>query len=183
MAYQEALNKAWLELAKINSQEIYPLKFLADEYSIDIKEKSVISLSCNTPAQEHVKILLLHYLIKSIESLPKLTGSWISFQELDGGKGYYPTFKKRVIEPIIRKYAKSPEGILNLVERFSAKRIQIADYSVTLEAFAGIPVLITFWKSDEEFSAEANMLFDSSIKEVFPTEDIVVMAELVAKNI
>ncbi len=183
MSYQEALGKAWEKLSEIKKQDIYSVKFLADEYSVDIIKQKVASLSCNAPAHDHIAILVLHYLIKQIGGLPGLTQNWISFQELDGGKGYYPTFKKRVLDPIIRKYAKSPGSLLSLVERFSAKRIQIADFGLSVEAFPKIPILITFWKSDDEFSAEANILFDASIKDILATEDTVVMAEFVARNI
>lgn len=183
MAYQDALKNSWGKLKEIKEQDIYPVKLLSDEYTVDINNQSVMSLSCNVKASDYIAILVLHYLIKKITGLPKLTQNWISFQELDGGKGYYPTFKKRVIDPIVRKYAKSPESLLTLVERFPAKSVQIGDFSVALETFPQIPVLITFWKPDEEFSAEANVLFDASIKETFVTEDIVVLAEFVARKI
>lgn len=183
MGYQDALNKGWSQLSAFKKQDSYSVRLMSDEYSVDINKRSVLSSSCNVPAHDYIIILVLHYLIKRLEGLPELTQSWISFQELDGGKGYYPTFKKRVIEPIVRKYAKSPEALLSLVERFSAKRVQIGDFAVVLEAFQGIPMLVTFWKADEEFSAEANVLFDTSIKDIFSTEDIVVLAEFVARNI
>ena len=50
-----------------------------------------------------------------------------------------------------------------------------------MEAFPEVPILVTIWKADEEFKAEANLLFDRSIRGIFCTEDIVVLAELVAR--
>ncbi|MDP2939058.1 MAG: DUF3786 domain-containing protein [Candidatus Omnitrophota bacterium] len=183
MAYQDALGKAWAKILTIKKQANYSVEFLADEYTINTTNKSVISLSCNIPSPDHITILILHYLIKEIEGLPKEIMQWISFPELDGGKGYYPTFKKRAIDPILRKFANSPEGLLTLIERFSAKRVQIGDFGIVIYAFLRIPVLITLWRSDEEFSTQVNMLFDASIKNIFPTEDIVVLAGLIAANI
>ena len=183
MGYEEALNLAWDRLGTNQRQESYAVRFLGDEYTVDISGKSVISLSCNVPAPVHVAILILHYLFAFQKGLPPPTEKWISFPELDGGKGYLPTFKKRALDPIIRKYGNNPNGLLELVERFSAKRVQVGDIGIVLEAFVGIPVLITFWKADEEFSAEANMLFDSHIREIFPTEDIVVMASFIASSV
>ena len=49
-----------------------------------------------------------------------------------------------------------------------------------LEVFAGVPVLVKLWKADEEFNADANIYFDSSIKEIFCIEDIVVLAGIIA---
>lgn len=183
MGYEEALKLAWLKLETLKEQKIHSVKFLSDEYQADTAAKSVLSLSCNASAPTYVTILVLHYLISALKGLPALTEKWLSFAELDGGKGYLPTFKKRALEPIIRKYGKSPEALLDAVERFSAKRVQIGDIGIVLEAFTGIPVLITFWKADAEFSAEVNMLFDSNISQIFPTEDIVVMAGFLASAI
>jgi len=183
MGYGEALGLAWSRLETIKKQDIYAVKFLSDEYTVDICNHTVQSLSCNTPAHTHVAISVLHYLIVFLKGFPELSGSWISFPELDGGKGYFPAFKKRALDPIVRKYGKNPEGLLDLIERFSAKKVQIGDIGIALEGFPGIPVLITFWKADDEFSAQANMLFDSSIKEIFPTEDVVVMAGFIASVI
>ncbi len=183
MGYQAALNKAWEDLSRIKRQDIYSVKLLSDEYTINLNSLTVISLSCNVPAQDYISILILHYLKNKIQGLPELTQNWVSFQELDGGKGYYPTFKKRVLDPVIKKYGKSPEALLTLIERFSAKTVPWGDYGIVLEALPQVPILLTLWKPDEEFSAEANVLFDASIKEVFPTEDIVVLAEFVARNI
>lgn len=183
MGYEDALRLAWESLEKLKQQNSYTVKFLADEYSVATTNRTVISLSCNVPAPNFAAILILHYLIAFLKGIPKATGKWISFPELDGGKGYWPTFKKRALDPIVRKYGKNPQGLLDAVERFSAKRAQIADIGIALEAFPEIPVLITLWKADEEFSAEVNMLFDANIKEIFPTEDVVVMAGFVAKEI
>jgi len=183
MGYSEALNLAWEKLDTLKKQNTYAVRFLADEYSVDTLRRSVDSLSCNTTAPVFIAILVLHYLLAEIKGLPQLTERWISFPELEGGKGYLPTFKKRALDPIIRKYGKNPEGLLSVIERFSAKKIQVGDIGIVLEAFIGVPVMITFWKADEEFSAEANMLFDANIKDILSTEDIVVMAGFIAASI
>jgi hypothetical protein len=134
-------------------------------------------------AKEYISILVLHYAAKRIAGLPLISGEWIDFRQLDGGQGYYPTFKKRVIDTIKRKYGANPEALLKLSERFKAKREESADTSVCLEVFEGVPVLLQVWKGDEEFGPEANILFDRNIKDIFCTEDIVVLSEFVAHSI
>lgn len=183
MAYQAALIKAWKEIENIGKRHI-EIALLGDSYGFDTDRKTVMSVSCNVPAKEYVAILTLHYVIKCYTGLPKLTGEWISFKELSGGQGYYPAFKKRVIDTISRKYGANPDNLYKLIERFKAKRAQIADVSVVLDTFEeSVPVLITFWRGDDEFGPEANMLFDKSVESIFCTEDIVVLSEIVAHSI
>jgi hypothetical protein len=128
-------------------------------------------------------ILILHYLAQRLKGLPELTEEWLTFRELSGIEGYYPAFRKRSIEPIIRKYGSNPEGILETIERLPAKKVMQGDVGIVLEAFERVPVLIKLWRKDAEFGPDANMLFDRSITKIFCTEDIVVLAGMVAMSL
>lgn len=183
MSYDIAINKAWDDLSKLNSSKVLSLKFLADEYTIDFSQKKAISLSCNVPAKDFTAILILHYLEHKLKGLPFLTAQWASFKELSGVEGYMPAFKKRALEPIIRKYGAHPEALLEVLDRLPAKRVDHGDIGIVIEAFEGVPVMINLWRGDEEFGPEVNMLFDKSITKIFCTEDIVVLAGIIASSI
>ena len=183
MSYSAAMQKAWDDLAKLNPAKNITVKFLADQYSVDLEAKKVISFACNVPAKDYPAILILHYLIQKIKGLSQLTGKWFNFRELSGIEGYYPAFRKRSIEPIIRKYGFNPLGILEVLDRLPAKKINEQDVAIVLDAFEGVPVLVKLFRADEEFGPDANVLFDSSISKIFCTEDIVVLAGLVASSL
>ena len=57
----------------------------------------MLSFSCNIPAKDYTSILVLHYLARKLKGLPPVKGEWISFKELPGGEGYYPSFKKNMM--------------------------------------------------------------------------------------
>jgi hypothetical protein len=50
-------------------------------------------------------------------------------------------------------------------------------------AFEGVPALVKVWKPDEDFGPDANIYFDRSIREIFCTEDIVVLAGIIAASL
>ena len=102
------------------------------------------------------------------------------FKELSGVEGYAEAFRKRAIEPIIRKYGKCPERIVDVLQRVRGKQVTKGDIGIVIEVLEQVPIMILLWRSDEEFDPEANILFDSSITDVFSTEDVVVLAGLVA---
>lgn len=181
MGYKAALNKAWKKVEEATQAERGTVKFLADEYKITLDSRNVLSLSRNASAPDHISILVLHYLAQETKELPEVRGEWISFKELPGGQGYFDAFKKRALNPLIRKYGGNPQGLLNCLDRLPAKKIQYGDCGIVIEAFKNVPVLITVYGQDEEFSAEANMLFDRSITEIFCTEDIAVLADIVSR--
>jgi len=183
MGYTPALSKAWSELKDLAQEQEFSVRLLSDQYNVDIGNERILSLSCNAPCKDHIGILILHYLKQKLKGLPVISGEWVSFKQLEGGQGYYPAFQKRVIAPIMRKYGLNPEAILGSVERFNAKRAQLADASVVIDILEGVPILITLWHGDEEFGPEANVLFDKSIKDIFCTEDVVILAEFLARSI
>jgi hypothetical protein len=180
MGYDVAINKAWNDLAKLRPGENLSVKFLADEYSVDLQKKKVFSLACNVAAKDFPAILILHYAVQQLKGFARLAEEWLTFREFSGIEGYYPAFKKRAIEPIIRKYGKNPAGLLDCLDRLPAKRVEGADISIVINAFEGVPVLIQLWRADQEFGSDANMLFDRSITRIFCTEDIIVLGGLVA---
>ncbi|MCX5697961.1 MAG: DUF3786 domain-containing protein [Candidatus Omnitrophica bacterium] len=183
MGYEVAINKAWEELSQYNIGKDTAVRFLGDEYSLEQEKKKVISLACNVPAKDFTAILILHYLAQKAKGLPALTGEWVSFKEMSGVEGYAAAFRKRAIEPVIRKYGSRPDGILSVLDRLPGKKVDQGDIGIVLEAFKDIPVLVTLWKPDDEFGPEANMLFDRNISQVFCIEDVVVMAGLVAGSL
>ena len=183
MSYEAAVNKGWEELLSFSPPRNFNVKFLADEYSVDTTTRKVISLSCNISAKDYAVILILHYQLARLKGLPGLRNEWLDFKELSGVQGYEPAFRKRVIEPIIRKYGKMPQGLIEAGGRFSAKKTDKGDIGIIIEVFEGVPVLIVFWKADDEFDPEANVLFDKSISGIFCIEDVIVMAEIIARQL
>jgi hypothetical protein len=180
MSYEAALNKAWEDLANLKAPNNLSVKFLADEYSLDLTARNVLSLSCNAPAKDFLSILILHYSAQKLKGLPRLKGQWLTFREFSGIEGYYAAYHKRAIEPLIRKYGMHADALKNVLARLPAKLSEGGDISIEVEAFANVPVLIKLWKPDAEFGPDANLYFDASIKDIFCIEDIVVLAQLVA---
>ena len=183
MEYQIALNMAWDELEKTTKTTRFSLPFLNDTYSIDCEKREVFSASCNVPAKPFYSIIILHYLAKKESQLEAPSGEWMLFKELPGGPGYYVNFKKRVLGVILKKYAQNPDELSKLSERFSTREEKLADISIVLNVAEALSVLINFWRGDDEFGPEANLLFDRNISKILCTEDIVVLSEIIAHSI
>lgn len=182
MSYQQAIEKAWDTLpAPAANSRTTTVKLLADSYAIDLKTRTILSDSCNVPAKEHVSIIILHYLAKKLKlkALPGPTGEWIDFNALGGGEGYYPAFRKRTIDRVLKKYGSNPESIKLALSRMPGELTDKGDVGIILHPFSEISVLITISKADDEFGPDANILFDKNIADIFCTEDIVVLTEMI----
>lgn len=178
--YKVALDISWERLKALTDKSHFEISFMGDSYSIDEGSRSMYSLSCNTPAREDAAVLILHYLLSDLKGIPPLKREWVSFKDVPEGAFYYSAYRKRAIEPIIRKYGESPEAILTAMDKFNARRVQLGDIGIEFNVFEKVPVAISIWRKDEEFDANANILFDANIAEIFPTEDIAVLGGIIA---
>jgi len=185
MSYVQALDKAWNEIAAETTEKRFSVKLLSDIYEIDLDRKVALSSSCNVPAKDHVTIILLHYLGQKLafKTLPQPAGEWIDFNELVGGEGYYPAFKKRTIDHVVKKYGQNPEDLLRVTQRMPAKVANFSDVSVIIYPFVEIGILIKISKGDEELGPAANILYDRNISKIFCTEDIVVLTEIIVHQL
>jgi hypothetical protein len=124
------------------------------------------------------KILILHYFTRA-KGTP-LTGKMITYKELQEGINYYPTFFKRSIDPIINRYNDEPLKLLDAAKRLGGHKAEYGDAAVTIPAFPGVPLTFVLWRGDKEFAPDGNIMFDSTISDYLPTEDITILCEVIA---
>jgi hypothetical protein len=124
------------------------------------------------PIQE--QILILHYML-SPASAP-LTENWISYREIPGASFYYSAFVKRAIDPLKKVFGQNIDGLLRAGETLGGKTIDTGDAGYEFRLFPNIPVRIILWAADDEFPAEANIVFNENIRGSLSPEDIAWLA-------
>ncbi len=124
------------------------------------------------------EILILHYLERASGIPP--TGKWISFAEIPGGAFYHPVFLQRSKAPLVKFFGEDPQKLLALAsEEVRGESLALGDAGVKIQVLPRVALGMVLWKGDAEFSAEGNVLFDSSVTGYLPVEDIVILAETV----
>jgi len=164
MGYGQALEGAWSSIGRLTDESRFKVTLLSDIYSIDTGTKSVVLESTNAPAKDYTSIIILHYLARTLspEKFPSPIGEWIDFNQLKAAESYYPTYRKRTIDRLIKKYGSSEE-----------------DTKRSVKVFDGVEFMIKVSRADEEFGADAAILYDRSIEQIFCIEDIIVLTEIV----
>ena len=80
---------------------------------------------------------------------------------------------------MVRSFGPDPEALITVVEPMGGGSLDFGDVGVKIQAFPFIPLALILWRGDAEFPAEGKLLFDDSITEYLPVEDIVILAETV----
>jgi hypothetical protein len=151
--------------------------FLNDEVSVEIDSRKVLD-GAGQELRTYQAILMLHYLVGAKPSAP--AGTWLTFREFDGGMFYYSAFESRSIARIIETFGSNVELLRKAAERLGGEQVAMGDVAVRFDVFPKVPIIVVVWQGDAELSPSANILFDSSAGTIFSTEDLTVVAGLVA---
>jgi hypothetical protein len=164
-------------LADEAGKKVISLDYLGQPCRVVLPDVDV-STASGEPLSPRDRLIMLHYLNTADGSL--LTDRLITFKELPEGAVYYPTYVKRTIKPLLDKFADRPESLIAAAESIGGVKAETGDFSFRLKALPRVPLTITLWLGDEELPPEGNILFDSSITDYLPTEDITVLCEILA---
>jgi hypothetical protein len=127
------------------------------------------------PIQEQV--LILHYLMAP--EIPEPEGRWVSYREIPGASFYYGPFIKRAVDPLKKVFGQNIDGFSKSAGILKARKIENGDAGFEFNMLPAVPLQLILWEGDEEFPAEANILFDKTIGRILSPEDIAWLAGMV----
>jgi len=162
----------------IRAEKSVVIDYLNETYRISVADGKVALTGAEGEVPMRDKLLILHYFTQA-KGTP-LTNTLITFKELVDGINYYPTFYKRAIQPIVNQFGKEPHRLPDVAEVLGGHKADYGDIAVTINAFKHVPITPVLWRGDEELSPEGNIMFDSTISDYLPTEDITVLCEIIA---
>lgn len=153
----------------------FTVHFLDRRYRVhypDFAFVDQVEPSREVPIQEQV--LILHYLMAPHG--PDLTGRWVSYRDIPGASFYFSVFVKRAVDPLKAVFGSNLAGLSAAAARLNGKVIETGDAGFEFLPLPKVPVRLTLWEADEEFSPEANIVFDETVGQIFSPEDIAWLA-------
>jgi len=176
----DALKIAVEKFKNLNFEDINKIQYLNRQYSVS-PDGEVTCLEKNREATEREKIIILHYLAANNLPAPgtgKKTGNkLIDFREVPSGNMYYSSFEARVYQPFLNFFGKKPSLFIKASKILEGEQVDFGNVTFKFIVLPEIPVYFILYEEDEEFPAACKVLFDSSIKDYFPTEDIAIICE------
>ena len=159
----------------IASQKAITIAYLNQSYLITLPDVEISIMGKEKEVPLRDKILILHYLTQT-KGTP-LANKVISFKELPEGAGYFPTFYQRTIRPLVNYFGNEPHQLSAMARLLGGHEADYGDVAVTINVFRQTPITLVLWKGDKEFAPEGNVLFDGTISDYLPVEDIIVLSE------
>ena len=124
------------------------------------------------PIQE--QIIILHYMLAP--NISPIRGQWVSYREIPGATFYFSAFVKRAIDPLKNVFGLNPQSLTKAARHLNGNPIEPGDVGFEFSLLPKVPLQLVLYAGDEEFAAEANILFDHSVGEILSPEDIAWLA-------
>ena len=191
--YQAALDKARRELQQLDpfvvalrsgsrvltrpSGQVIELEYWGRDTEVTWETGEVCS-PAGVPLPPAARLIVLHYLLTA-DGTP-LADRWLSFRELPDGRVYDSAFRRRASQPLARVFGQRPAAFANAARRLGGEALSFGDASFLFRVLPRVRVAAILYAADDEFPAEANVLFDASTRHYLPIEDVAVLGGLVA---
>ena len=153
------------------------IQYLNRLYQVTISTGDVLLKDKEEEVPVKDQILILHYLTHA--SGAPFTNKLITYGQIEGGKFYSPVFVARNLDPILKCFGHRPELLLEVAQKFGAKRSTYGDASVAVDAFPMARIYFIIWKGDDEVPHGGNILFDGNIRHYLASEDVCVLTEII----
>ena len=145
------------------------VKCLGKDFSVD--RQGQVASQCHTHAW--FSLPLLDYLLHSEGR--DVTGRWVPFRELENGGTWNPLFEQRCEKPLKAIADACSDLFEDLVTMFSGMSSPAAfnsDISVVLHPFPKVPILICYWRPEEDIESKLHLFFDATAEKNLPIESL-----------
>jgi hypothetical protein len=124
------------------------------------------------------KMIIMSYLMRCTNS--ELTKKWVPFRELQGVGHAYDGFSLQGVNKLVEFFGDNGELFSKAGDKLGAKKYSAGDMGLEIDILPNVPVVLVLWLKDEEFKADASILFDYSATKELHVEDLAALCSMVA---
>ena len=152
--------------------------FLGTQYEVSWPEGNAHHAADRSRPDVMTQLLLLHYLLTA-DGTP-MADQWIAFRALGGGMGYEAAFRRRADLRLAQQFGSDREAFASAAQALGGERLAFGDASYGFRALPSLWLAVVLHLADDEFPAEASVLFDGSANHYLATEDLAVLGGMLA---
>lgn len=154
--------------ARTNGETLV-VKCLGKDFEVDAQ--GTVMSECHTHAW--FSIPLMNYILFSKGE--DIAGRWVPFRELKQGGKWNPLFERRCEQPlkqIADAHGELFEDLISMFSGVSSFNNFASDISVVLYPLPKVPVLVCYWKPEEELGSRLHLFFDDTAEKNLPIESL-----------
>ncbi|MDY6856512.1 MAG: DUF3786 domain-containing protein [Thermodesulfobacteriota bacterium] len=163
------LSAAARRLGAEYSEDKLTLKVLGKNLSVDTNG----NISTEIHVHSWIAIPVYNYIIYGT-GIP-VSGNWMSFRELKGGKTWGHFFNHQC-EKRLKRIADNHTSLFeDMIHIFNGKQVENhyqSDISLVLHPLPKVPLLICYWKPEDGLESNLNLFFDSTAEDNLNIESV-----------
>jgi hypothetical protein len=125
--------------------------------------------------------MLLYYLVTA-DGTP-LTGKWVSFADLPGGRMYNAAFQGYSGDEVVKALGFDLDGFKSVCLKIGCEPIDVGSASFVFQALPHVPLMLTYWLGDEDFPSSCKMLFDESASHYLPIDACAILGSMLTGKV
>lgn len=146
----------------IADKNIYSLEVWGVQYLIDPANSKMCHIAATeSPLHEYFDLFAIYYLIRAKDII--LQNEWISEKDLPGGPTFFRGPHRIPTNLISERFANNLQYFKTCCEILGGTPIDLADSAYSFPITNDVPVAVLYWIGDDDFPAEAKILYDRSI--------------------
>ena len=160
-------------LGETLSQGKLTIPILGKDFRVDTQGNITTDIHVNP----WIAIPVFNYILYSA-GIP-VSGKWVPFRELEGGKTWYRLFGQRCEKPLKKVADTYTDLFEDMIRLFQGRQVEnhyASDISLVLHPLPKVPILICYWKPDDGLESDLNIFFDSTAEKNLNIDAIYMLA-------
>ncbi|MBW7884921.1 MAG: DUF3786 domain-containing protein [Caldilineaceae bacterium] len=144
------------------------LQHLNGAFSLSWPELVVYAAGSHEPCGAELQGLVLYYLTMA-DGTP-VTGHWVAFRDLPNGWLYNQAFQSYTGDVLVQAIGDDLDQLHRAARAAGGQPLDLGDISYAFVGLPRIPLAFVYWRGDEEFPAQAQVLFDAAAGNYLPID-------------
>lgn len=123
----------------------------------------------------------MYYLLHVADNNPGT--DWISEKDLPAGATFFRGPHLIPTSRISKTFGNDLPSFITTCENLGGEQLDMADAAFRFQITPDIPVVVLYWIGDEDFPAEAKLLFDRSMSTLMPLDVVFSLAVEVCERL
>ena len=118
-------------------------------------------------------VMTIYHLFWYSKPGARVSGRFVPFREVKRAAPFDAAFRRNVLEAAARTFDGHLEELRSACAALGGRPLPQGDAGYQIQAFDCMPLQFIFWDGDDEFPAQANILFDADITDFLHEETVV----------
>ncbi len=149
------------------------ITYFNQEYRLDKKSGKLSLVSQPERELPFHAVMMIYHLFYYSKPGAKVRGEFVPFRQVKRAAPFEQAYIRTILKPLAKEFDGHREELQKACRALGGRPLPQGDVGYEIRAFDCMPLQIIFWDGDDEFPAQANILFDADITDFLHEETVV----------